>query len=88
MPFNARYYFSFHMEALPSSESASGLEYTHKLKPGVTPVSNYGLALARDLKFPPFLVDYAASIERCLENYEAVSLSKIKSDDCLVVLND
>ncbi|XP_050546917.1 mutS protein homolog 4-like [Daktulosphaira vitifoliae] len=62
---------NFCMEALLSSDSASGLEYTYKLKPEVTPISHYGLALARDLNFPPFLVDYAAEIEECLYNSEA-----------------
>lgn len=63
------------MEALPASDSTSGLSYTHKLRPGVTGIEDYGLTLARDVKMPEHLIDHAIEIAKRLRHTKIVSMS-------------
>jgi len=60
------------MEVLPARDSAHGLTYTYKLKPGVTDIVDYGLTLARDLKMPENLIDHAVEIEKSLRHMNVV----------------
>lgn len=61
------------MEALPSNDSTCGLDYTFKLRLGVTNIDNYGLTLAKDVKMPENLVENAIEIEKYLRQTKTVS---------------
>lgn len=61
------------MEALPATDSSSGLSYTYKIRPGITKIDDYGLTLARDVKMPENLIEHAIEIEKCLRQTKIVS---------------
>lgn len=61
------------MEALPTSDFASGLSYTYKLRPGVTNIDDYGLILAKDVKMPENVVENAIEIDKYLRQTKTVS---------------
>lgn len=65
------------MEALPATDSSSGLSYTYKLLPGVININDYGLALAGDVKLPDKLIEHAIEIEKMLHQTKMVSFYSI-----------
>jgi len=65
------------MEALPARDSVDTLTFTYKLRLGVTNISNYGLALAREVKMPDNLIEYAIEIQKHLPQTKIVSSSSL-----------
>lgn len=63
------------METLPAMDLTGGLSYTYKLRPGVTNIDDYGLALAKDVKMPENLIDNAIEIGNILRRTKIVSIS-------------
>lgn len=54
---------------METNEQQDGLlEYTHRIKPGVTPLKNYGIKLAKMNAIPKFIVQVAEELINILRS--------------------
>ena len=60
--------YSFHLDCLLSESSNGTLDFKYSLKPGITPVKNYGIAVLKMSSYPKSIIENAEQIAEQLSS--------------------